>query len=56
MKKIIIILLVTFLSASSYAKVKLPAIINNGMVLQQKAKAVLWGAAKPLTDVLINTG
>jgi len=56
MKKIIIILLVTFLSVSSYAKVKLPAIINNGMVLQQKAKAVLWGTAKPLTDVLINTG
>lgn len=33
-------------SFNSYSKVTLPAIISNGMVLQQQSNAALWGKAK----------
>jgi sialate O-acetylesterase len=39
----------------SYAAIKLPAIISNNMVLQQKSKAALWGWANAGEKVAITT-
>jgi sialate O-acetylesterase len=38
-----------------YAAIKLPAIISNNMVLQQKSKAALWGWANAGEKVAITT-
>ena len=45
--KLTIILFVLVLSAVCYADVKLPAVIGDGMVLQQKALVNVWGWADP---------
>lgn len=42
-----IIVIVLIASAVSYADVKLPAVIADNMVLQQKANAPVWGWADP---------
>lgn len=45
-------LLITF---NSFAKVTLPAIISNGMVLQQQSNVALWGDAKAGAKLTITT-
>jgi sialate O-acetylesterase len=42
-------------STAASAKVILPAVIDNNMVLQQKANAALWGKARPAAKVKIIT-
>ena len=52
------ILLTGFLLAiclSTRAEVKLPAIFSDGMVMQQKTNANLWGTATPNKNVTITT-
>ena len=48
---IALILLLTALNAA--AKVKLPSLINDNMILQQRAEVNLWGEATPGNDVHI---
>jgi sialate O-acetylesterase len=43
-------------STPAFADIKLPAIIADGMVLQQKSEVTLWGWATPGEDVHITTG
>ncbi len=50
-----IIILLFLLPFSISARVQLPAFFSDGMVLQQQAKAALWGWAKPGTLVKITT-
>ncbi len=57
MKKIYFFILLSVLSLSQLqAKVSLPAIFADHMVLQQKSEVPIWGWAKPLEDILIVTG
>lgn len=42
-----------FISLSTYADIKMPAIFCDNMVLQQQSDVVIWGGAKPKTDVRI---
>lgn len=44
-----------FLSSENYGAVKLPSIISNNMVLQQKNNVALWGWAAPGEKVFITT-
>ncbi len=44
---------VAFLSYEVHADVKLPAIFNDNMVLQQQSKVAVWGWAKPNTNVTV---
>ncbi len=39
--------------SSVTAKVTLPAIFNDHMVLQQNSEVVIWGWAKPLEEVTV---
>lgn len=52
-----ILIAAAFLSASLVmsAKVTLPGIIGDNMVLQQKSKAGIWGWTKPGTQVRVNS-
>jgi sialate O-acetylesterase len=45
--------LLTFASTRAHAQLKLPTIIGSNMVLQQKAKAPIWGWDKPGSTVKI---
>ena len=52
----LLLLFIFLISPSySYAAIKLPAIISNNMVLQQKSKAALWGWANVGEKVAITT-
>ena len=51
MKKLLIIFSVLFIASALQAKVKLPEIIGNNMVLQQDTQVKLWGKAKANTTV-----
>ena len=56
MKKIILgFILFLVCSAASFAKVKLPDIIGDNMVLQQNTKVKLWGEATPNRKITITT-
>ncbi|HEV7330974.1 MAG TPA: sialate O-acetylesterase [Flavisolibacter sp.] len=55
MKRIASILLLGFFSSASFAQIKLPAIISDGMVLQQNSKVALWGWAVPGEKVTITS-
>ena len=41
-------------SASSQAKVRLPHLLSDGMVIQQNTNANLWGWAKPKSEVTVS--
>ena len=55
MKKILTILALTALTICSQAKVRLPHIICDNMVLQQQTDARLWGWAQPDKTVKVTT-
>lgn len=58
MKKIISSLFVLMgmqLHLIAFANIKLPAIFSDGMVLQQNAKAAIWGWASPNETISIST-
>lgn len=50
-----VIFFVTFSITSVFAKVTLPSIFGDNMVLQQKSQVALWGKAKPNALVVITT-
>ena len=54
MKKILLIICVLF-CLSAQAKVKLPSIFSDNMVLQQQSECNIWGWAEPGTRVSIST-
>ena len=45
MKRFVILAAVLFATASLYAKVELPSIFSDNMVLQQKENVAVWGTA-----------
>jgi len=45
--------IVAFLNCEVRADIKLPAIFNNNMVLQQQSKVAVWGWAKPNDNVTV---
>jgi len=55
MKKIIVLLVFLFSGVTTplFATIKLPAIISDNMVLQQKEKVALWGWNTPNTEITI---
>lgn len=55
-KKITCVILI-LCSYCSYgeAKIQLPSILGNGMVLQQKSEVKLWGKATPNKKVVVYT-
>lgn len=56
MKKLIFTLsLLLICLSSAYAKVTLPPVLADNMVLQQQTEATLWGKAKPEAKVVITT-
>ncbi len=55
MKKILAILALATLTISTQAKVRLPHIIGDNMVLQQQTEARLWGWAKPGKTIKVTT-
>lgn len=48
--------IVLFASTFSFAQTKLPAFFSDGMVLQQKQMATVWGTDKPLARISVNAG
>ena len=54
-KQILSVFFVSFIFASTFAEVKLPAVINNNMVLQQQSSVPLWGKASANKTVRITT-
>lgn len=44
---------VVFLDGEVHADVKLPAVFNNNMVLQQQSEVAVWGWAKPNTSITV---
>ena len=55
MKKIFSLILVVLSAASVQARVQLPDIISDNMVLQQKQDVALWGTAEPNSKIDILT-
>ena len=55
MRRIIICFLFLSIALFSEAKVVLPSVFADGMVLQQQTEAALWGIAKPNSKVVITT-
>ena len=55
MKKILTLLALTALTFSVQAKVRLPHMICDNMVLQQQTEARLWGWAQPGKTIKVTT-
>ena len=53
--KCLLLLFVSLFSFVNYAAVKLPSLISNNMVLQQKSNVALWGWAQPGEKLFITT-
>ena len=51
----IVFVLLLLSSASLQAKVKMPGILDDNMVLQQKSAAKIWGLAKENTKIKVTT-
>lgn len=56
LKRLLLILVVSAGNLSMTAQVKLPALVGDNMVLQQKSKVNLWGWASPNEKVNIQLG
>ena len=55
LKKIFIAILILSVSLSSEAKVKLPNIIGDNMVLQRNSEVKLWGMSEPGKKITVHT-
>ncbi len=53
MKRIILTAFLLMAGIALYAKVELPAICGDGMVLQQNTQAVVWGTASPYSQITV---
>lgn len=56
LKKTQVLCLLLFISACTFANIRLPALIADNMMLQQKTKVTLWGWASPGEKVQITAG
>ena len=56
MKRLILIAAALLGCAAMQAKITLPSVISDNMVLQQNTEASLWGTADPGAKVTIKTG
>ena len=54
-KRISILMVLAALTISAQAKVRLPHIIGDNMILQQQTDARLWGWAQPGKTVKVST-
>jgi sialate O-acetylesterase len=54
-RQLFILFILSVANLISYATIKLPAIISNNMVLQQKSKVALWGWADAGEKIFITT-
>lgn len=52
MKSLLIFLITLFLSTNAEARIKLPALISDNMVLQQQTRVRLWGESTPNSTVV----
>lgn len=55
MKKIVLSFVTVLLALPMSAKVTLPKIFSDGMVIQRETKVNFWGTAKPNADILLTT-
>lgn len=53
MKKIALLICLALLSICSFAKIFLPAVYSNHMVLQQQSKIKIWGWSEPAENITI---
>lgn len=54
-RRIFFIFLLVSITSNVFAKIKLPHILSDNMVLQQKSNVNLWGTANPNTKIVIKT-
>jgi len=54
MKKIILLAILSLLSFSLSAKVKMPSVFSDNMVLEQQSEAALWGTAKAGAKITVS--
>src|SRR5689334_16422356 len=50
-----LLLVLLFASLFSYGNVRLPAVLGNNMVLQQRSEVKLWGWGEPNEKVVVTT-
>lgn len=55
MKKTIVLIIALFVTGVAMAKVKLPSVLADGMVLQQQTEVKLWGKAETGKNVAVTT-
>ena len=55
MKKYVFLLLVSLTTSAAFAKISLPSIFSNNMVLQQNSTVSIWGKAKASVKVTVHT-
>ncbi len=55
MKRIILILLASVATIAASAKIGLPSVLSDNMVIQRDTKAAIWGTAKPGAKVTVST-
>ena len=51
MKRCITILMITCIAIQTYAEIKLPKLVSDGMVLQRDIPLKIWGWAAPGEEV-----
>lgn len=54
-KKFLALAALALITTGAQAKVKLPHILGDNMIIQQDSEASLWGWDKPGTTVKVNT-
>ncbi|MBD1424168.1 sialate O-acetylesterase [Sphingobacterium arenae] len=54
-KKYLLLLLVNLIITTSFAKISLPSIFSDNMVLQQNSNVSIWGKAKAHVNVIVHT-
>lgn len=55
LRPVLLLFTILFTTLNSFSKVTLPAIISNGMVLQQQSNVALWGKSRNNSKVTVTT-
>ncbi len=55
MKKLLFLCSLILIVHTSFANIRLPAVINNNMVLQQQSNVKLWGWSEPGEKIIVTT-
>ena len=53
--KCMLVVILLILSGTAFAKIVLPPIFSDNMVLQQQTNAPIWGEAQPMKTVKVTT-